>query len=47
VLNAQKHDYMYFVAKADGSGYHHFSKTYHQHLNYAREHYRALNNKKK
>jgi len=45
VLNAQKHDYMYFVAKADGSGYHHFSKTYNQHLRYAREHYKALNNK--
>ncbi|MCF8364524.1 MAG: endolytic transglycosylase MltG [Bacteroidales bacterium] len=42
VLNPQKHDYMYFVAKADGSGYHHFSKTYNQHLRYAREHYDGL-----
>lgn len=42
VLNAEKHDYMYFVAKADGSGYHHFSKTYRQHLRYAREHYDRL-----
>lgn len=42
VLNARNHDYMFFVAKADGSGYHHFSKTYQQHLQYAREHYNAL-----
>lgn len=42
VLHAEKHEYMYFVAKADGSGYHHFSKTYQQHLRYAREHYEGL-----
>lgn len=46
VLNPKEHDYMYFVAKADGSGYHHFSKTYNEHLRYAREHYKALKNKK-
>jgi UPF0755 protein len=46
VLNAQKHQYMFFVAKGDGSGYHHFSQSYSQHLKYAREHYKALNNKK-
>ncbi len=46
VLNAQKHEYMFFVANSDGSGYHHFSKTYSQHLKYAREHYKALDNKK-
>lgn len=44
VLNAEDHDYMYFVAKADGSGYHHFSKTYRQHLRYAEEHYENLKN---
>lgn len=46
VLNPQKHNYMYFVAKADGSGYHHFSKTYNEHLRYAREHYDGLKKKK-
>lgn len=46
VLNAEKNEYMYFVAKADGSGYHHFSKTYQQHLKYAREHYKALKSRK-
>ncbi len=45
VLNAEKHDYMFFVAKADGGGHHHFSKTYNQHLKYAREHYNALQNR--
>lgn len=47
ILNAEKHDYMYFVAKADGSGYHHFSKTYNQHLKYARQLHKELNNRKK
>jgi UPF0755 protein len=47
VLNPENHQYMYFVAKADGSGYHHFSKTYEQHLRYAREHYDGLKKKKK
>lgn len=42
VLNPEDHDYMYFVAKADGTGYHHFSKTYRQHLRYAKEHYDGL-----
>ncbi|MFP4469068.1 MAG: endolytic transglycosylase MltG [Bacteroidales bacterium] len=44
-LRPEDHDYWFFVAKADGSGYHHFSKTYNQHLRYAREHYDALNRK--
>lgn len=44
-LNPEDHDYMFFVARADRSGYHHFSKTYNQHLRYAREHYDALNRK--
>ena len=37
VLNYQKHDYLYFCAKSDFSGYHNFSKTLRQHNNYARE----------
>lgn len=31
VLNAEKHDYIYFVAKADFSGYHTFSRTLSEH----------------
>ncbi len=27
VLNAEKHDYIFFCAKGDGSGYHNFAKT--------------------
>ncbi len=47
ILNAENHNYMYFVAKADGSGYHQFSKTYKQHLEYARQLHRELNKRKK
>ena len=36
VLNYQKHDYLYFCAKSDFSGYHNFSKTLRQHNIYAR-----------
>lgn len=42
VLNSTKHDYLYMCAKADFSGYHHFSKTLNQHLVYAREYQRAI-----
>ncbi len=47
ILNAEKHDFMYFVAKADGSGYHQFSKTYKQHQKYARQLHKELNTRKK
>lgn len=47
VLNAQKHDFMFFVARPDGSGYHTFAQTYRQHLNNAREYYRAINQRNK
>lgn len=37
VLDAPTTDYLYFVAKADFSGYHHFSSTYEEHNKYAKE----------
>jgi len=43
VLNAEKHDHFYFVAKADMSGYSEFARTYDQHLVNARRYQRALN----
>ncbi|MFC2114058.1 endolytic transglycosylase MltG [Bacteroidota bacterium] len=33
VLNAERHNYLYFCAKADGSGYHLFTNDYKQHVN--------------
>lgn len=42
VLNYDHNDYLYMCAKSDFSGYHNFSKTYDQHLRYAREFQRAL-----
>lgn len=42
VLNAPKTDYLYFVAKADFSGYHHFSATYDEHNRYAKEYQKKL-----
>lgn len=43
VLEAEDHDYIYFAAKPDFSGFHNFAKTLDQHLRYAREYQRALN----
>lgn len=40
VLNPERHDYMYYCAKLDGSGYHHFSRTNAEHEQYA-DQYRA------
>ncbi len=46
VLNYEKHNYLFFSAKADFSGYHNFSKTYSEHLANAREYHQALNKKR-
>lgn len=43
VLNAEKHDYMFFCAREDFSGYHSFAKTYAQHQANARRFQRELN----
>ncbi len=43
VLNYQNHDYVYFSAKEDFSGYHNFSATYNDHLVNARKYQAALN----
>jgi peptidoglycan lytic transglycosylase G len=46
VLNAEKHDYLYFAAKADFSGYHNFSRTLAEHNRYAAEYQRELDKRK-
>ncbi|MBS1627265.1 MAG: endolytic transglycosylase MltG [Bacteroidetes bacterium] len=42
VLHAPKTDYLFFVAKADFSGYHHFSTNFAEHSKYAKEYQKAL-----
>jgi len=37
VLDAPNTNYIYFVAKADFSGYHHFSSNYTEHMKFAKE----------
>ncbi|MGV6862729.1 MAG: endolytic transglycosylase MltG [Putridiphycobacter sp.] len=46
VLNYEKHDYMYFVAKEDFSGDSYFAKNLAQHMIYARRYQKALNDRK-
>jgi UPF0755 protein len=46
VLNAEKHDYLYFAARSDFSGYHNFSKTLSEHLRYANQYQRELNRRR-
>jgi len=46
VLNYQKHDYMFFCARADMSGYHVFSRTLGEHNRYAKAYQNALNERK-
>ena len=46
VLNAEKHNYFYFCAKDDLSGYHVFAKTINEHNRNAEKYRRALNKQK-
>jgi UPF0755 protein len=46
VLNYEKHDYYYFVAKEDFSGDSYFAKNLVQHMIYARRYQKALNDRK-
>jgi UPF0755 protein len=46
VLNATAHDYLYFVAKPDFSGYHNFSRTLAEHNRYAAIYRRELNRRR-
>jgi UPF0755 protein len=46
VLNAEKHDYLYFAAKADFSGTHNFSRTLTEHNRYAAQYQKELDRRK-
>ncbi|HOX77421.1 MAG TPA: endolytic transglycosylase MltG [Bacteroidales bacterium] len=46
VLNFRKHDYMFFCAKADMSGYHVFSRTLAEHNRYAAAYQAELNRRR-
>lgn len=46
VLNSEKHDYIFFCAKEDFSGYHNFAKTAEQHAVNAAKYRNALNKRK-
>jgi len=46
VLNAERHDYLYFAAKSDFSGYHNFSRTLSEHSRYANQYQKELNKRR-
>jgi len=46
VLNAENHNYLYFAAKADFSGYHNFSRTLAEHNRYAAIYQKELNRRR-
>jgi len=46
VLNAEIHDYLYFAARADFSGYHNFSRTLSEHSRYALLYQKELDKRK-
>lgn len=46
VLNAEQHDYFFFAAKADFSGYHNFSRTLAEHNRYAAQYQKELDKRK-
>lgn len=43
VLNYQRHNYLYFCARPDGSGYHSFASTFEEHKKNARTYHKNLN----
>ena len=47
VLDFENHDYFYFCAREDFSGYHNYARTYNQHLVNARKYQRAYQERKK
>jgi UPF0755 protein len=46
VLNAEKHDYLFFAARADFSGFHNFSRTLSEHNHYALLYQKELDRRK-
>lgn len=46
VLNYTKHDYLFFCARADLSGYHEFARSITQHNRNARQYRKAIENRK-
>jgi UPF0755 protein len=46
VLNAEKHDYLFFAAKPDFSGYHNFSRTLSEHNRYAAQYQKELDKRR-